>query len=213
MPDQVLLGKEVEVLTHEQVRKIDAILKKDGSHYSDGKDSKSNVDKDHYSDAPITSGNGPDSPPQTPSHREVVVREDKQIEFLQNSPACENPRARDIGDSDLAKLKTVSRKKPVTAVPSEWRKIISQGGQLPKNVVDYARKILKINEGSIIVLFESFIDYHLKKGSMWADWSAAWREWVRHRRDFDKRDNPQSASNLKAPKIITEDDREELLRD
>lgn len=42
------------------------------------------------------------------------------------------------------------------------------------------------DQRQIAELRESFVDHHLKKGTEWVDWSAAWRTWVRNEVKFNQ---------------------------
>ena len=42
---------------------------------------------------------------------------------------------------------------------------------------------------------ENFVDHHLKKGSCFADWHAAWRTWCRNWVKFKERDGDATAGD------------------
>jgi hypothetical protein len=44
--------------------------------------------------------------------------------------------------------------------------------------------------------FDKFRNYHQSKGSVFADWLAAWRNWVGNAIDFDRKANQQGPNWL-----------------
>jgi hypothetical protein len=119
------------------------------------------------------------------------------------------------------KLTAVGKKKPRKRAgqPAEGRPVpeefisVSSGGQIPKGVISYARKILgnDLTESAVRIMLENFVDYHLKLGKEWFDWMAVWRNWVRNAKRFQERDGSSMKSG--APQMIDDDNRFELLRD
>jgi hypothetical protein len=118
-------------------------------------------------------------------------------------------------DGPAAKPKSRRQRKPSGPVPAE---IISasQCGQIPKSMIDSTYRILgkDIPDSAIRIMIESFVDYHLKKGNLWVDWMAVWREWLRHQKRFaaEKLVTFEGTAPI-APKIVNDNNREELLRD
>jgi hypothetical protein len=118
-------------------------------------------------------------------------------------------------EAAAAKPKSRRQRKPAGPIPAE---IISasQSGQIPKSMIESTHRILgkDIPESGIRIMIESFIDYHLKKGNLWVDWMAVWREWLRHQKRFAAEKSVTfEGTPMKAPKIINDNNREELLRD
>lgn len=76
------------------------------------------------------------------------------------------------------KEKKSARKKPVKKMPLEVTEALEKEKLPNENWINYARsKGIKVE---LFPIFESFYLHHKKKGSVFADWYAAWQTWVRN---------------------------------
>lgn len=147
--------------------------------------------------------------PTPPLKEEITLQQKTKKEKTKKVSARAGEQ--DIINSEVGAAAS-NRKKPLVDLPKEIF-FASQGGQIPKSMIDYAKKILgDMPESAIRILLENFCDYYLRLGKKWADWNAAWRSWIRKEKEFQKKRSPEYPG-LKAPRLITEADQEELLRD
>ena len=101
----------------------------------------------------------------------------------------------DFDPLDLAKIANGEDKnnQPITDIPKAKKKRMA----LPDNwVTSNADEEFALEKGwaveHILSQAYKFRDYHLAKGSIMSDWSAAWRTWVRN--DFDNKKKPPAKS-------------------
>jgi hypothetical protein len=84
-------------------------------------------------------------------------------------------------------VKTNEKKRERTQASSRTR--ISSDAKLTPRQVEIAESMGFTTMDQRRPIFLKFRDYHVAKGSLMADWNAAWRLWLRREEEFGKPDN------------------------
>jgi hypothetical protein len=94
-------------------------------------------------------------------------------------------------------------------IPANYLEFADGSGGPPEGVVEYAQKILgeSLTTNIVRIIFENFVDHHLKTGKEWVDWSRAWHTWVRNEGKFNS-SQEKSGTHTPAGKMF--DPRETL---
>jgi len=88
------------------------------------------------------------------------------------------------------KEKSNGRKKPATSRPTDWQPSIKNLELASSLGIDTERELGK------------FCDYHDAKGNKFADWDAAFRNWLRNASDYRARDAAREANRRQGPTSI-----------
>jgi hypothetical protein len=80
------------------------------------------------------------------------------------------------------------RRRPQTPSP--------QGFHLSAGLEEYASQTASWNRGRASAEFDRFMDYWRSKGVLFADWDAAWRNWVRKGAEIDKNNQLQAGVTI-----------------
>ena len=82
-----------------------------------------------------------------------------------------------------AEAKKRKKKKPNLPPPVDWVDL-ADNGKIPLELYNWAEEKGGFDYHKSVEMFESFINYHLKKGSVFADWTRAWYTWVKNQIKF-----------------------------
>ena len=115
-----------------------------------------------------------------------IYKDTRERENIETTPLA----AKKSDGKKRAKARTTrTRKKPALPMPSNF--------SVTKDMEHYAtQKMMKPSK--IKSVFENFRDYHLSRGSKFADWTAAWRTWVRREKEY----HPE---NFERPVVYVDD--------
>lgn len=89
-----------------------------------------------------------------------------------------SPPAEDFGQTTPERIDLRSRKRK-RRLPDDF--------QLDVAMIAYAAEHSFTDKAEVSGMFEHFCDYHRSKGSTMLDWRAAWRNWVRNQRTFNRK--------------------------
>ncbi|WP_375791102.1 hypothetical protein ACE102_03170 [Bradyrhizobium sp. vgs-9] len=111
-------------------------------------------------------------------------------------PGEEDDEEDDLREEDESATKTKGkvtrskngRRRPQTSPP--------EGFHLSADLEEYAARTAGWKLGRASAEFDRFLDYWRSKGALFADWDAAWRNWVRKGTEIDKRNQPQTGITI-----------------
>lgn len=127
--------------------------------------------------AKIVNSNIFDINPDESNHQNNQTTTNEQPASNQPATTNKNDKKRKNDNySDKSEQKNPTRKKQKISFPN--------GFSLTDNLIEYARK-QGVN-GNLASVFEDFRDYHMKHGSAFVDWNAAFRTWIRKHVEFEK---------------------------
>ena len=93
------------------------------------------------------------------------------------------------GDKEINKEKPATptaKKKPKgrpVPMPKDMFDMYESGTGVPEDFVDWAKS--KGVQVDVREIFERFCENHLKKGSEWVSWRAAWQMWIRNAKKYN----------------------------
>lgn len=109
-------------------------------------------------------------------------------------------KSKQRGSKEEAKDEAGTRPVPSRPVPSKTPSRASRKSQAPDTftVTDELYHWAQSTGLDIDLEFETekFLDYHGAKGNKFADWTRAWRNWMRNAQTFTDRDNPTKQKQI-----------------
>jgi len=127
----------------------------------------------------------------------VITIEVRKLLELRDSRNNKTPIAslQEVEEEGEEDKKEINKEKPATPtakkkpkgrpvpMPKEMLEMFESGTGVPEDFVTWARS--KGVQIDVREIFERFCENHLKKGSEWVSWRAAWQMWIRNAKQYN----------------------------